>query len=629
MTLPYFKSIVPPGDFAPLTRADLAGSIPDRFNEISAHNPQKTAVCDHVKSLTYLELQHLVNKAAATIRRAMEPAASAKGVGLIFDPTVESVVGILGVLASGNFFCPISPHDPLARVKSYLEDAEINVILTTREAFPDRLQSELQSEQVVFVDQLAENDVETITPATLDPDQLAAILYTSGSTGMPKGVTHTHKTLMDMVRIKGNELGISPSDRIAGLSTFTFGSYYWNVFATVLSGATLHFYDFYRFPFENLESWLIDRRITHFHCTPTTLRQFLAALGEPTVLADLRLVSLGGEPVYPNDVYQFQRKLSQATALCTTGATIETWFYAHTFFQIPFPDGIAQIPMGFIHPECSVEVRDDQGGKLPPGQTGEIAVSSQCLSPGYWKRAKLNAAKYLVGEDQKRYFRSGDLGTLTPDGLLYQKGRSDFQVKVRGKRVDLADIEAVLHGHPGVKQAVVVGRSGKDNHMELVAYIVATGHRTTGRSEIYRFLAAKLSPDQIPARLVFLESFPLTHTHKVDRKALPDPDEIETTRDPQWIEPRNDVEALLHGIWAEILGHENFGVTEPFLELGGDSLGAIRLRNQVEAELGVSIPLRDLLTTATIESLANLVHHPGTEPVTTRPSDHLNQDTRP
>jgi acyl-coenzyme A synthetase/AMP-(fatty) acid ligase/acyl carrier protein len=375
----------------------------------------------------------------------------------------------------------------------------------------------------------------------------------------------------------------------------------------VLIGATLHLYDFYRFPFENLESWLIDRRITHFHCTPTTLRQFLAALYEPTVLADLRLVSLGGETVYPDDVYQFQRKLTQATALCTTGATIETWFYACTFFQTPFPDRVDQIPMGFFQPECSVEVRDDQGGKLPPGQTGEITVSSECLSPGYWKRAELNAAKYVVGEGQKRYFRCGDLGTLTPDGLLYQKGRSDFQVKIRGMRVDLADIEAVLHNHPGVKQAVVVGRARNDNHMELVAYVVPTGHRTIDRSEIYQFLAAKLSPDQIPARLVFLESVPLTHTHKVDRKALPDPDEIETTKDPAWIVPRNDVEALLHGIWAQILGHENFGVTEPFLQIGGDSLGAMRLRNHIEAELGVSIPLRDLFTAATIESLAGLV----------------------
>jgi iturin family lipopeptide synthetase A len=613
MTLPYFKSIVPPGDFTSLTRDDVAGSIPDRFNEIAAHNPQKTAVCDHVKSLTYLELQRQVSKVAALIRRATGPSTSAKGVGLVFNATVESVVGILGVLASGNFFCPISPRDPPARVKFCLEDAEINVIVTTREAFSKRLQSELQFEEVVFVDERTENDVEMVTPATLNPHQLAAVLYTSGSTGMPKGVTHTHKTLMHMVRIKGNALGISPSDRIAGLSTFTFGSYYWNVFATVLTGATLHLYDFYRFPFENLESWLIDRRITHFHCTPTTLRQFLAALYEPTVLADLRLVSLGGETVYPNDVYQFQKKLLRGTALCTTGATIETWFYACTFFQTPFPDGVDQIPMGFIHPECSVEVRDDQGGKLPPGQTGEITISSECLSPGYWKRAELNAAKYVVGEDQKRHFRSGDLGRFTSDGLLYQKGRSDFQVKIRGMRVDLAGIEAALYDHPGVKQAVVVGRARKDNHMELVAYIVATGHRTTGRSEIYQFLAAKLSPDQIPARFVFLESFPLTHTHKVDRKALPDPDEIETTKDPEWIPPRNDVEALLHGIWAEILGHESFGVTEPFVQAGGDSLGAMRLRNLLAAELGVSISLPDLLTVATIESLAGPVQHLGTE----------------
>ena len=239
---------------------------------------------------------------------------------------------------------------------------------------------------------------------------------------------------MHMVRIKGNALGISPSDRIAGLSTFTFGSYYWNVFATVLSGATLHLYDFYRFPFENLKSWLIDRRITHFHCTPTTLRQFLAALDEPTVLADLRLVSLAGKPFIQTTSISFKKNFRKKRRSAPQARRSRPGFMAARFFRHRSRTESIKSPWGLSIRNAVSRCAMTRAANFRPVKRGEITVSSECLSPGYWKRAELNAAKYVVGEDQKRYFRSGDLGTFTPDGLLYQKGRSDFQVKIRGMR---------------------------------------------------------------------------------------------------------------------------------------------------------------------------------------------------
>ncbi|MCZ6672026.1 MAG: non-ribosomal peptide synthetase, partial [Verrucomicrobia bacterium] len=257
--------------------------------------------------------------------------------------------------------------------------------------------------------------------------------------------------------------------------------------------------------------------------------------------------------------------------------------------------------------ECRVEVRDDHGSILPSGETGEIFVSADTLSPGYWKQPELSASKYVLGKDKERYFRTGDLGNFSAEGLLYHKGRTDFQIKIRGMRVDLGEIETAFQDHPDVKEVVVVGHTRRDNDTELIAYIRTAANSHVSRGEIYEFLTSKLSPHQIPTRTLFLDSFPLTRTHKIDRNALPDPDEIKTAIDRERISPRNGVETRLHQIWVNILGHNEFGVTEPFLEIGGDSLGAMRIRARIEAEFKSSIPLREFFITGTIETLAELV----------------------
>jgi len=597
-----------PEDFVQFPASALNRSIPDNFAEVASKSPDKLAVCDHTKSISYSGLQLQVDRAAAWIQRELGSSANPRVIGLIFEPTIESAVGIMGVLASGNAMCPISPNDPPERVLNYLEDAEIDLVLTTRKDFPQNLQSATQSRKVLFIEDLGmETGDFGILPVTIDPEAMAAILYTSGSTGKPKGVTHTHATLMKMIRSKGNELGLSPSDHIAGMARFTFGSYYLNIFGAFLFGSTLHIYDFFKYAFDGLKEWLTDRKITIFHCTPTTIRQFLEVLEEPTVLPDLRLVSLGGETVYPNDVYQFQKLLSGSTALCTTGAAIETWFYASTFFKLPIPEGLEQIPMGFINQGCKVEVRDEKGNKLPQGATGEIYVNSEALSTGYWKQPEQTEYKYVIEDGNQRYFRTGDLGTFSEEGLLYHKGRIDFQIKIRGIRVDLTEIESAIQNHPKVVEAAVIGHTRQDGDTELIAYIRPKTGRKLERSEVYGVLSEKLAPHQIPTRMLFIESFPLTRTHKIDRNALPDPDDHETSENSERISPRNDMESQLHRIWVNVLGHDDFGVTDPFLEIGGDSLKAMRIRAHIESRMKADIPLQEFFKTGTIEALADLV----------------------
>ena len=521
---------------------------------------------------------------------------------------MESVIGIMGTLTSGNFFCPISPHDHPQKIREYLDDAEINLILTTRDTISGNLESELQSFQLVFIEEVTEDLAEsTSVSVQVDPHQLAAVLYTSGSTGAPKGVTHTHHSLLHLIMNKGNLLGISASDRMAGLSTFTFGSYYWNVFAALLFGATLYLYDAYRFRFKEIKNWLIKRRISQFHCTPTVLRQILHTLQKPTHFPTLRLVTLGGETVYPRDIHRFQNLVANATLLGTTGATTESLHYSSVFFDRPFPQDIDQLPMGFPSPGVSVEVRDENEVIALPGQTGEITVSSDSLSPGYWKQPKLNAEKFKIGENQKRYFRLGDLGTFTSEGLLYHKGRMDFQVKIRGMRVDLGEVESVLYKHPDIKDAVVIKHAVTDGEVMLIAYIATSKNKMIGLDDLYNLLGKHLSPHQMPARIIFLDSLPLTRTYKIDRTSLPDPEKINRTRDPRSVAPRTSFEKRIHNIWGKVLGHTQFGVSDQFISVGGDSLHAMRVLNQIEAEFKICIPVSEFLKSGTVETLVDLV----------------------
>jgi len=606
MVSPYFHSAPAPADFVPFPPEISEWTLSGRFNQVAALIPQKIAVSDHARALSYATLQQLAAGTAAIIQREMSGPRPARAIGMIFDPSVESVVGIMGVLLSGHFFCPISPNDPPELVRNYLQDADIELILTTRVTLPERLQPTAQQLKTIFIEDIATQPAVDASLPAIDPDHLGALLYSSGSTGRPKGVTHTHRTLVQMVRIKGHALTIAPSDKLAGLSSFTFGTYYWNVFATLLFGATLHLFDFYRFPFSGLRSWLLDRHISVIHCTPTILRQFMDTLTERTTFPALRVISLGGEMLYPQDVRRFQELINGDTQLRTTGATIETFFYASTYFADPLPDDIDELPLGFLDPGNIVEIHDENGAVLATGETGEITVASEALSPGYWKRPELNKEKYFVARNGKRYFCSGDLGVIGPDGLLYYKGRLDFQIKVRGMRVDLGEIEAVLHEHPGIKQAVVAGRADNNSDTEVIAYLIKQPGSTVRRRELYEYLTARLSPYQVPRRLVFVDSFPLTRTHKVDRKALPAPEEVETEDDVELVAPRDEFESAIHGIWASVLGQTEFGVTDHFLEIGGDSLQAMHIHARIKKELGWEIPLREFFNTETIGALAEL-----------------------
>ena len=603
----FLNNLPSPSDYRPFPEAALSGSIGAQFKAIAAAYPDQLAVSDRNQSLSYAQLAEQVRCAAGHLSLLLVQAPRPAGVALVFEPTVECAVAILAVLVSGHYFCPIGTDEPRERVRTYLKDAEIRLILTSRQLDTDL--AELGTVPIQFVEDLLDDPRPTPPDPLILPGDLAALLYTSGSTGQPKAVIQTHEVLMQMIKNKGDAQRISTSERIVGLSTLAFGGFYWNLFAAFLYGGSLHFYDLKSETFAQLEDWLVETRISHIHCTPTTLRHLLDALKTPRAFPDLRLLSTGGEMLNPRDVRRFQEMVLGSTLLGTTGATVESCFYAYAFIacQSPLPADIDAIPMGYPGPAVEIQL----WGSEETGDS-EVVVFSPSLSPGYWQRPDLNAAKFGQDEAGRRCYRSGDLGKISHEGLLFHRGRRDFQVKIRGMRVEPGEIEQVLLDQAGVKEAAVIAGPGKGEDLTLNAFIVPTDPESTSPATIVAGLRQHLPSHMVPAGCAFLETLPLTRTGKVDRTAL------QALSTAPWgdgrapVNPRDAVESAIFDIWVEVLEHDQFGIQDAFINVGGDSITAMKVRNRLEARFDLAFRSSSFFDVSTIGELATLVQSSAT-----------------
>jgi amino acid adenylation domain-containing protein len=596
----FLDTLPSPPDFKPFPDHALAGSIGDRFAAVAADFARQLAVSDQRQSLSYAQLAEQVRQTAAHLNLQLGSGSEPVGIALIFEPTVECVVAIFAVLASGHYFCPIGAVEPAKRIQTYLTDAETRLILTTRTIDISALIGD-SNLPVWSIEDLLEEPEDPVPARPVRPTDIAALLYTSGSTGRPKAVIQTHEVFLNMVKNKGDAQRISPSERIGGLASFAFGGYYWNIFAALLYGGSLHLYDLHSETFTRLEAWLLRERITHIHCTPTTLRHMLDAFEGPRTFPELRLLSTGGELLYARDVRRFHELILGKTVLGTTGATVETWFYAYSFLARSFPEDEERIPMGYVSPAAEVQLWETESGD---GQ--EIVVFSPSLSPGYWRREDLNTAKFGKDPQGRQYFRSGDLGERTTAGLLYHRGRRDFQVKIRGMRVELGEIEQAVLDLRGIQAAVVVGAAGSNGDMRLTAYVVLKDEIQFSRTAILDHLRLRLPSHMVPHGIVLLKTLPQTRTGKVDRTALLQNDEPQNEA-RSLLEPRSPIESAIHSIWREVLAHNDFGVTDPFIYVGGDSISSMKVRNRIEAHFGLSLRSIDFFDADTIEALASLI----------------------
>jgi len=596
----------PTNSFVEFNKEEINQSIPARFEQQVSKYPDRVAVKTARLQFTYLELNQFANRIARAI--LARSGRSAEPVGLLIQQGAPLIGAILGVLKAGKFYVPLDSSFPEIRLATMVEHSQPSLILTDNTNLLAAEKLSNGTRPVLTLDQIGACFSSDDLALAVSPEAIAYILYTSGSTGKPKGVFQCHRNVLHGIMKYTNGSHLCADDRLTLLMSASFGASVSDIFGALLNGAGLFPFNLKEEGMLHLKDWLIDEEITVYHSVPTVFRHFVATLNGTERFPKLRLVKLGGESVHRKDFEEFKRYfppgcLFQVGFGATEINSICQYFCDHwsTF------EG-ATAPVGYAMDHTEILLLDGNGQQVKPGDTGEIAIRSRYLALGYWRQPELTKKAFRSDhKDEARTYCTGDLGRLLPDGCLVHLGRKDFQLKIRGHRVDAAEVEMALRENASVKETVVVERRARNGEPQLVAYIVPRGGPVPSISGLRASLRQSLPDYMIPSAFVVLDALPLTDNGKVDRNELPPPAQERPNLGTEFIAPRDTVEFELARIWSGILGIESIGALDNFFSLGGDSLSSVQLISQVTCSFQVELAMQTLIESPTIAGLAEQV----------------------
>jgi len=609
------KCFHPTGKFIEFKKEEIEQSIPDRFEQQAVKYPDRLAVKTRNHQLSYDAL----NKAANRVARAIlaQRGGGEEPIALLLEHDAPMIVAFLGVLKAGKICVPLDPSFPRVRIAYMLEDSQAGLVVSNRKNLS--LARELAQDgcRLMNIDELDSGLPIENAGLSISPDNLTYVVYTSGSTGRPKGVIQNHRSGLYDAMIYTDGLHISADDRLALLYSCSTGGGIKIMFSALLNGAALCPFDLKEEGVGNLANWLIREGITIYFSIPIVFRQFVSTFTGQEKFPKLRLIQLGSDSVTLGEVEQYKKHFSANSIFVIRLGTTETGTCRRYFIDRESPLVGNMVPVGYAIEDMEVSLLDEEGKKVGFNRIGEIAVKSRYLSPGYWRRPDLTQAKFLPDPNggEERIYLTGDLGRMLPDGCLYHLGRKDFQVKVRGYRIEVAEIEAVLLSLDTVKEAVVVAgedrpddpsaplRTGK----QLVAYIVPVNKPPPTVTTLRRALAERLTDYMIPSTFVMLDTLPLTPSGKVDRHALPAPDWGRPEVDEAFVTPRTPTEEVLAGMWAEVLCLKQVGVLDNFFDLGGNSLLVTQVISRIRDAFQVELPFRRFFEAPTVTELASAI----------------------
>ncbi|WP_394827290.1 amino acid adenylation domain-containing protein [Pendulispora albinea] len=613
----------------PLSRVDLLGpeerrfvlmndterplpeaTVPARFAEQAKRTPERCAVRFGERRLTYAELDARSNQLARRLRALGVRADGIVGVYMRRSP--EVIVALLGILKAGGAYLPLDADYPPARLQFVLADAEVKVVLT-QEAIAHRL--------VEFSGTVLPLDSPTCTVFHEEPESaiceaapsdLAYAIYTSGSTGTPKGVLIPHRAFLNHNLATIAWCAIVPSDRVLQFQSLTFDAAAEEIFPTLLCGATLVLSEHARLAPSSEFNALLEREGVTFTILPTAYwHEWVHELSRTGTRpsASLRMVFVGGENASAEHLSTWQALGGPrwSNGYGPTEGTITTIVYDGADWPAR-ADGASSVPIGRPFPNTTAYVLDPERRPVPVGTSGELYIGGAGLARGYLHRPELTAERFVLDPFRgpgARMYRTGDRARILADGQIECLGRVDHQVKVRGFRVELGEIEVALRDHPKVRDAAVVIWEGRPGDKRLVAYVVPHAEDDApAPRDLRAFLEAKVPGYMVPASYAVLASLPLTAIGKVDRKALEAirPSRTETRR--ELVAPRTAMEIRLRAIWEEVLQVSPLGVEDDFFEVGGHSLLVARLVALIREQLGVALPLTVIFEEPTIAQLA-------------------------
>ncbi len=572
--------------------------------------PEAVAVVCEEEQLTYRALNARANQLAHYLQAlGVGPEVV---VGVCLERSLERVVGLLGVLKAGGAYVPLDPTYPPDRLAFMLADTQAPIVLTQAQgqaALAPLAPVQERAPRLCSLDAELPSirQQPTINPTTsVGPECLAYCLYTSGSTGQPKGVLVEHSGLCNLAEAQIRAFGVQPGDRVLQFASLNFDASIWEILMALCSGASLYLVGSDdALPGPALTSLLNEQAITHITLTPSTL-----AVMTPEALPRLQTLIVAGEACSADLFARWSKGRRFLNAYGPTEATVCATIMDCTGFI----RGVASQPPPIGKPidNTQIYILDQYLQPVPIGVPGELYIAGVGLARGYLHRPELTAERFIAhpfsAVPGARLYRTGDLARYLPDGNLANGnleflGRLDHQVKIRGFRIECGEVEAALLAHPAVAQAVVVAREEAPGERRLVAYLVATGEAPTA-SELRAHLRRSLPEFMVPQAFVPLAALPLTANGKVDRQALPAPGRARPELEADFVAPRTPAEELLAGIWATVLGVERVGVYDHFFELGGHSLLATQVVSRVRDAFGVELALRTLFATPTVVGLA-------------------------
>lgn len=570
--------------------------------------PDAVAVVFEDEQLTYRELNSRANQLAHYLQAlGVGPEVL---VGICVERSLEMVVGLLGILKAGGAYVPLDSAYPKERLAYMLSDSQVSVLLTQEKLLAGLPEHQaraicLDKDWGVISTESEENPVSDVKS-----ENLAYVIYTSGSTGKPKGVAMRHLPLANLILWQLKNTTVSSGARTLQFAPVSFDVSFQEIFSTWCSGGTLVLIsEEVRRDTAALIRLLNEKAVARLFLPFVALQQLAeVADGSGAMPTSLREIITAGEQLQITLPITNLFKTLKSCTLHNHYGPSESHVVTAFTLQDSVSSWSALPAIGRPIANTQIYLLNQSLQPVPIGVPGELYIGGDCLARCYLNRPDLTAQKFIPdpfsNEPGACLYKTGDLARYLPDGNIEYMGRIDNQVKIRGFRIEIGEIEAVLAQHPAAKESVVVAREDRPGNKRLVAYFVPNHEQVPTRSELRGFLKEKMPEYMVPSVFVILDALPLTPSGKVDRRALPAPDQAGQDHEESFVAPQDELELLLTKIWEKVLGIKSIGVRDNFFALGGHSLLAVRLLTEIEKVFGKNLPLVTFFEAQTVEQLA-------------------------
>jgi amino acid adenylation domain-containing protein len=574
-------------------------TLQELFERRAQQAPEAAAVVFGRERLSYGELNRRANQLANYLQRL--GAGPETLVGICMERGTPMLVGLLGILKTGGAYVPLDPEYPQERLAFILDDAQAKIVVTQEHLLPRIPARDLKRVCLDSDWPVIDQEPATAPASATRPGNLAYVIYTSGSTGKPKGVLIEHRGVVNVIEASIKNFGVGMGSRVVQLASLNFDASVLEIFTALLSGATLHLVSRETLlSGADLGEFLREHAITTM-AIPPSLLDLIPPGGYPA----LRSIVIGGEACSAETAARWSQGRLFFNAYAPTEATI----YATTLLCAQ--GGRQSPPIGRPILNMQVYLLDHSGHPAPVGVPGELYIGGVGVARGYLNRRELTAEKFVAhpfsAQPGAKLYKTGDLARFLANGNIEFLGRTDHQVKVRGFRIELGEIESALGEHPLVREVAVTAREDARGEKRLVAYILPRQHQSPTTTELRRHLQKRLPDYMLPAVFVTVESMPLTETGKIDRSALPAPEEARPELAQGYVAPRSGLEQVLSGIFAEVLRVERVGIHDSFFELGGHSLLATQVVSRIRQLFAINLPLRRFFDDSTVSGLASAI----------------------